>query len=533
MIGVLILALLPLAAWAQFDESGNFTVEERLGVGTESPVRAVHLSGANAVFRMDRDRNAAAFQLVRTPSGNLNSVLKSYSVGVNASAVNNGEFFVNDNGTATSGTGTRRLTIANNGQAGIGTFTAPLAGLHVLNPVAGDIFRLDTVAGTEVFEVSDDGNLYAFGSDLELRLASTTSDGYNLGLTSTLLVNKTDGTDEEAFLALNGDTAVICSPGEGGRGLLQIQDSFNNWTNYQFNNEGIVIGHMGDITISAPKLGDAQELILSTTGEEIQFVADSNAGTGQNQAFTWFNNGMSTGDKLMDLWSTGALRVKGAVTPNHAFDLAEAYWKGEAPIEAGDVVCISPERPDAVVLASTANDRTAVGVVSSDPGLVMGGGAFSAEHLEELWGEEIAAEFAAERAAILEKLGSEDAYLKNRRAVAAKMKAGLSKARRRDEVIAARAEYEREQQQLAATQEDAALKAFCEARLVSVALAGRVPVKVDASFGAIQAGDALVASSTPGHAMRSDNPAPLTVIGKALENFDSGRGSIMMLVLNR
>lgn len=64
-----------------------------------------------------------------------------------------------------------------------------------------------------------------------------------------------------------------------------------------------------------------------------------------------------------------------------------------------------------------------------------------------------------------------------------------------------------------------------------LALAGQVPVKVTAENGAIRPGDLLVASSTPGHAMRADaNPAAGTVIGKALERFDNGTGTIRMLV---
>ena len=67
-----------------------------------------------------------------------------------------------------------------------------------------------------------------------------------------------------------------------------------------------------------------------------------------------------------------------------------------------------------------------------------------------------------------------------------------------------------------------------------LALAGRVPVKVSAENGAIRPGDLLVASSTPGHAMRAPaNPAPGTVIGKALDNLDSGTGIIKMLVMLR
>jgi hypothetical protein len=67
-----------------------------------------------------------------------------------------------------------------------------------------------------------------------------------------------------------------------------------------------------------------------------------------------------------------------------------------------------------------------------------------------------------------------------------------------------------------------------------LALTGRVPVKVNAENGAIRPGDLLVASSTPGHAMRAPaNPAPGTVIGKALGRLDDSVGVIEMLVMLR
>ncbi|HWI75440.1 MAG TPA: hypothetical protein VNT55_25990 [Baekduia sp.] len=69
----------------------------------------------------------------------------------------------------------------------------------------------------------------------------------------------------------------------------------------------------------------------------------------------------------------------------------------------------------------------------------------------------------------------------------------------------------------------------------ALALAGRVPVKVTAQGGrSIRIGDLLVASSTPGYAMRAPaRPAVGTVIGKALANFDGAKGSIKMLVMTR
>ena len=65
---------------------------------------------------------------------------------------------------------------------------------------------------------------------------------------------------------------------------------------------------------------------------------------------------------------------------------------------------------------------------------------------------------------------------------------------------------------------------------VPLAVVGVVPVKVSAENGAIRPGDLLVTSATAGHAMRTgSNPPVGTVIGKALERLDQGRGVIKML----
>ena len=70
--------------------------------------------------------------------------------------------------------------------------------------------------------------------------------------------------------------------------------------------------------------------------------------------------------------------------------------------------------------------------------------------------------------------------------------------------------------------------------LAALALAGRVPVKVGGEGGPIRIGDFLVASPTPGRAMRVlAQPALGTVVGKALRGFDQGQGTIEMPVMLR
>jgi hypothetical protein len=65
-----------------------------------------------------------------------------------------------------------------------------------------------------------------------------------------------------------------------------------------------------------------------------------------------------------------------------------------------------------------------------------------------------------------------------------------------------------------------------------IALLGKVCVKVDAQYGAVEPGDLLTSSSTPGYAMKASDPLRAfgAVIGKALDGLHAGRGMIAALV---
>jgi hypothetical protein len=63
-----------------------------------------------------------------------------------------------------------------------------------------------------------------------------------------------------------------------------------------------------------------------------------------------------------------------------------------------------------------------------------------------------------------------------------------------------------------------------------IAVAGRVPCKVDATSAPIHAGDLLTSSNTPGYAMKATNPQIGTILGKAMGSLESGTGTIEVLV---
>jgi hypothetical protein len=66
----------------------------------------------------------------------------------------------------------------------------------------------------------------------------------------------------------------------------------------------------------------------------------------------------------------------------------------------------------------------------------------------------------------------------------------------------------------------------------AIALTGRVYCLVDAEYGAIEPGDLLTTSDTPGYAMRVDDSARASgaTIGKAMGRLDGGRGLVLVLV---
>ena len=66
----------------------------------------------------------------------------------------------------------------------------------------------------------------------------------------------------------------------------------------------------------------------------------------------------------------------------------------------------------------------------------------------------------------------------------------------------------------------------------NVALSGRVYALADASLGAINPGDLLTTSSTPGHCMKVTDHAKAqgAIIGKAMSSLEKGKGMVLVLV---
>ncbi len=260
----------------------------------------------------------------------------------------------------------------------------------------------------------------------------------------------------------------------------------------------------------------------------------------------WFHDGnYIASEQLAELQEDGDFRIRGTLSQNVAFDVAESFLATE-PLEPGMVVAVDASRPDAV-RRSRGSDDVVIGVVSTRPGVLLGSAPFDVETLRQVWGEEALTRFRSESdrlrqvvlaesprlEARLERLnrleGQDTPEPSTREVLDADSPSG---AMRRTRIAGPEQEtptrLARERVEIESNIEGRALEIFCEDLLVPVALTGRVPVQVDDSFGPIRRGDALAPSPLPGVAMRAQ--PGMTTLGVALADFPGGRGSVMALV---
>ena len=147
-----------------------------MGIGNSSPARQLHVQGNQAVSRMDRDVDSAAFIFVRTAPGDFGTVWKSFMFGADASGVNNGRFVIGDLGTAVGGVSTKRLVIDNTGRVGIGTET-PTEKLHVAGNVKASGFITGDIEFANGVKATEEGDGLAFVNQQGKKIAVLDSEG--------------------------------------------------------------------------------------------------------------------------------------------------------------------------------------------------------------------------------------------------------------------------------------------------------------------------------------------------------------------
>lgn len=148
---------------------------------------------------------------------------------------------------------------------------------------------------------------------------------------------------------------------------------------------------------------------------------------------------------------------------------------GAKSVEAGDLLVIDPANPRSVLKSTSASSTLVCGVYSTEPGFIGS---------EREWDVE---------GPVAGYVGDFDPSSGERVALKAKDMAGLHEE-------------------------------------IPMAVIGIVPVKVTDEGGPIRPGDLMVTSSTPGHAMRAEDPKAGTIVGKALGSLAGGKGMIRVLV---
>ena len=391
-------------------------------------------------------------------------------------------------------------------------------------------------------------------AQLRTRVSNTTPNGDTLSRTSSQFVD-TQSLSEEAMFAANDNFALIMSPGDEGILQLHDQDRLDAGDPsefYRFTNTIIRFSsRTGDTSTRFIENQNDSDLLIRTDGEFLNFFTDLDNDTAQSDVGRWFNNGTVLGDRIFQIDTNGNVEIDGSLTENFAFDLAEAFLKIEE-IEPGQLIAVDSSRFDGVRLTSGVHDRAVIGVASTKPGVILGGGAFGVDQIAANWGEEHVVRFREQQDRLQERVLAEREDLQNFQsrveslAVFSVGRVGFEvdesmiiennapadperprtiKRHDWEELLTA---YEEEKFRFADELEGAAIDLFLEETLVPVALAGRVPVQVDGRYGQIMAGDYLAPSPIPGVAMKARQAGP--TVGVALESFDGERGLVKMLV---
>ena len=449
--------------------------------------------------------------------------------------------------------GSARMVLDNVGRVGIGTST-PEAKLHVFAGSAGVV----TAHFDSNLVVEGNGNSYLslltpnanesgilFGSPVNVANGGII---FNDGGTPNGLVFLTAGGQDRMALSSVGDLSF-----DGSLNMVAGQSIFANGQ-LTFGGANLVL-RLGDNTADLVAV-PARRVFMSDTvtiadGDQTLFFTDAGVTTSNflrwddppftfttcgsigavASAFRWhigdninsawvFTNGTdATPDFEMIIDDTGNVEIDGSLTQNGACDVAEAFL-GPEGLSAGTVVVLDPATAEGVVAASRAYQSGIVGVVSTMPGILMGGPTANAYPAAlEMRQLRAALQMTDTERALYEELESlhespDDAAAAPRSPRAAAIQEELKA------LDAGRAELAARKDELEAQFDN------WRRGNVHVALVGRVPVRV---VGPVRAGDYLTASDTPGVAMAMQQAGP--TLGVAMQDFSGGgEGSVVALI---
>jgi hypothetical protein len=463
-------------------DGDRFTVTDSgdVGIGNTNPQYKLDVTGSLAVQGVS-DTQTVRFE---GPEGNFRFLQQ-----LDATDQASWSF---RNGTA----GTSDVVIDTAGSVGIGT-TSPGHRLHVRSPgdkaiLAEATHGSNSTIGVHGTTASNSG--FAYGVMGEVTNASGPGVGvYGKGPFYGVTGEATGagvGVIGRSSLGVYGESSASGGTGVMGAnnassgttyGVYGISNSTAGYAGY-FAGRGYFDDDLGVGTTPSHRL-HVEEAVADTNIFHLKRAADATSssdllelemGVASDAATQFIECQFSNNDVKFRVWADGDVSADGVFTPGGA-DYAESVYvsEGADSVQPGDVMVIDPANPRAFVKSASARSTLVAGIYSAKPGVL------GSEHD---WDE-------------LEKTMPGAKSTGN----------GESPAIR--------------PQDLGRMMDE-----------VPMAIVGIVPCKVSAENGRIEAGDLLVTSSTPGHAMRDDDPAVGTVMGKALGSLSKSRGVINVLV---
>jgi hypothetical protein len=414
----------------------------------------------------------------------------------------------------------------------IGGDTTVLGGLEIDGGISDDQIAFNGIEllswddSQARFELTDD---LAVINTIGVGSATVESAGYSWFGNSGPPVSGDMSTDGDIYVQYDIETGGNIYVGETlivGDPVPTANQAFSSFGNAEMRSEPQV-NSVEDVFIEGDLEVGGYLYTTSRIGLQVYDIAEaSNFNTIDDndvstvEAFYWYHDGSyAPTAKLAELQEDGDFRIRGVLSQNVSFDIAESFLAAE-PLEAGELVRVDPGNPVAVLRTTGPTDRAVIGVVSSSPGVLLGSAPFDTESLRQTWGDEQHDRFLAQKERLQQELLAAHPSLQSSLASPGFLDDGAAEASGRPP---GQAGTELESDLLGL-----ALERFFEQNFVAVALAGRVPVKVDASFGAIEPGDPLAPSPLPGVAMRATGEGP--VIGMSLEALAVGSGMVLAMV---